>query len=870
METRRTKRTEVKKEVKNTAITQNITAQTPQLKKRTVDDKKVANKKNIRGTKKNSGVKPKPKIRTIIWRIWCVLFVMVLIGSAAAGVILTSIFFDARNDLVGIDFSKVETPETTKVFDMNDELVADLAEDALIMVTYDQIPESLKDAFMSVEDARFLTHKGIDGPRTLSAILDSYVFKNGVSGGSTLTQQLVRNTLLMDKIAKDATYKKSEQRKIDEWILSYELEKKMDKNEIFTAYVNNAINYGRFTGVGTAARRYFNKSVSELTVAESALLAGIPQLPLENNPYEHIDTATSRFNMVIDSMYRHNFIMEAEADAMRNIPLADLVIRNQEDFLNPHTAYFSAIEKELQEIFDEDEEEETTLRSYYRNYKIFTHLNQEQQQFANEIMDTENYVDWEDAVYNTYGAEHTEEEALNFQGAFTVVNTKDGGIPAIGAARNIKKTNGVNIAVEGYKSPGSSIKPIIDYAPLVEKFDWASNHIMNDKVTYYSGTNSQVYNYNQGGYKGFVTMEKAIADSLNTTAVQAMQLVGVDYAVTKAAQMGLTRAKPLLDKGLIGEASALGGGLEATTKEMAGAYATMGNAGYYNKPHIIKRIENMEGEVVYEYNPEQKQILKESTAATMTEALIYTRQNGTPASGARKQVGRGVNFAAKTGTSSYSQGEISEYGVSSFAEKDHWIVGYSPEFSIAGWTGLAVEGEDVLRRTGGNSNDNKGVGSYMIAAWMNEFAPTNTSFDFINAANRGKTGGIGNFELTNKHDSSTVSWTSPGLDYPGGLSADDKATLGTLVFDVVLNTESGSIPLATATTKTSLSYSGDASRKGITSITVTARLNNEQAQIVMPPVSATVSAKTKEAETPEPPTKPVEKPDLPTEPIVTG
>lgn len=830
------------------------------------------NTNNSRSANKNQkqGKKTKKKGRfgSIMWKAWCVFFIFLLVGTVAAGAFSTIIYLDAKKDLPAIDLTKIATPVSSVVYDRNDAYTADLAEDALITVTYDELPQSLIDAFTAVEDARFFNHKGIDGPRTVTAILDSYILNNGVNGGSTLTQQLVKNTLLTDKIAEDEDYKTSNRRKIDEWILSYELEKETSKKEIFTSYVNNAISYGRYSGVGTAAKRYFNKSVSELTLPEAALLAGIPQLPTENNPFYDINTATERYNTVINSMERHKFVTKEEADIMRAIPLADLVVRNQDEILNPNTAYFSAVEQELREIFKDTALDEAGLPGYYKNYKIYTHLDQEQQNFANEIMDTENYVDWEDAVYNTYGSEHTQEENLNFQGAFTVVDVKTGGIPAIGASRNIKQTNGVNIAVDGFKSPGSSIKPIIDYTPAVEKFDWAATHIMNDKPTYYSGTSSQVNNYNYGGHKGFITMQTAIADSTNTTAVQAMQLVGIEEAATIAGNMGLSKAKPLLEEGLLGEASALGGGLETTTKEMAGAYATLGNGGRYNKAHTIRRIENMKGEIIYQYIPEQTQVVKESTAATMTQALKYSRSNGTPASG-RKQVNYDISFGAKTGTSSYSSEEISAYGVSTYAEKDHWMVGYSPEYAIAAWTGLAVEDGPTLKRTGGNTNSNKAVGSYMVAAWMNKFAPAGTDFGFLGSANSGKVGGIGGFEVSNNHNSSTVSWTVPGVDYPSGMTDADKASFGSVVFDVQLETTGGAIALANGVTSTSVGYSEYAYYEGITGVTVTARINNEKAQLVIPPVSATAAAQSKKNAIEV--TKPIEttKPNETTKPVET-
>lgn len=798
-----------------------------------IDTKKIElkrrNKKN-----NNSQMKVKKKkssFKSKLWVAWCVIFSLIFVATIAVGTVVVMVYYDTLEELPAMDLEKVKTPYNTIVYDHVGNEVADLAEDSLIMVeSYDELSQSLIDAFSATEDARFLNHRGIDGPRTVKAVLGTYIFQSGESGGSTITQQLVKQTLLADKIALDEQYKFTEQRKIDEWMLSFLLEKEMTKEEILVSYLNNAINYGRFTGVGTAARRYFNKTVSELTVPEAALLAGIPQLPAENNPFYAIDTATERYQEVIGLMEYHDYITADEAKAALNMPLADLVVRNQDAFTNQNAAYFTAVEAELAEIFKGEENDEGSP-VYYTNYRVYTALNQEQQAFANQIMETNDYVDWDTAVYYTYGSEYTYDEGMNFQGAFTVVDVNTGAIPAVGASRNVRET-GLNIAVTGYRSPGSSIKPIVDYTPAVEKLNWGAQQVLNDRVTYYSGTSSQVYNYNYGAHSGFVTMEYAIAESLNTTAVQAIQQVGLEDAAKIATSMGITKAYPLYQQGLLGEAAALGGGLEVTTKELAAAYATLGNGGYYNTPHTVTKVEDIvTGEVIWEYNAEtdRQQVLKESTAATMTQALIHTRTSGTVARG-RKQVSYNIQFAAKTGTSSYSSDEINAYGVSAYAEKDHWHVGYSPTYSIAAWTGLSVEGEEVLLRTGGNSNNNKAVGSYLMASWMNEFGNDGASFSFLGAANASSKGSISDFGITINNASKTISWSEPTINYPSGITDEDKESFGGLIYDITVETSSGTGYNAT-TTNTSTTYPSGYFDSG--TVIVTARINNDKTTNVM-------------------------------------
>lgn len=678
-------------------------------------------------------------MKRIIKNIFLGGIVLFMIVSAVISVVSFLILRDSLNNSKQyFNLEKINTQPNSMVYDKNQNYVSDLSEDSLITVTYEELPQILIDAFISVEDARFFSHKGIDGPRTINAIVGTY-FYNSDSGGSTITQQLVKNTLLNEKILADPDYKYSEQRKIDEWILAFSLEKEISKEDIFTSYVNNAIDYGRFTGIGTASKRFFNKNVSELTLPEAALLSGIPQLPSENNPFENMETATKRYQTVLSLMKRHGFITQEEYDACISIPLSDLIIKNQDEVLNPNAAYYSGVSEELKQLFPESEEND-----FLKNYNIYTFLEQDKQQLANDIMNTDNYVDWTSAVTELYGTTFTEEENLNFQGAFTVIDLETGGIPALGTARNFNKI-GVNYATTGFRSPGSSIKPILDYTPAVEKFNWSANHLLNDAPTYYSD-GSQVFNYNNGSYKGNITMKKAIADSTNTTAVQALKSTGIEYASNIAYNMGITQANPSINT--LYESASLGGGLETTTKEMAAAYGTLATGGIKREGRFIERIENMNGEIIYQYIPETKNVIKKSTAATLTEALIYSRNYGTPASYDRKQVSQKIEFAAKTGTSSYSIEDRNAYSISSSAEKDHWIVGYSPKYSIASWSGLNVENEETLLRTGGNKNATKHITSYMLASFMNNIEHNSETFNFLKESNSEN-------EVSNNNDNNT-------------------------------------------------------------------------------------------------------------------
>jgi len=719
-----------------------------------------------------------------IWTFTYIFFFIVFIGSIAAAYIAYPIFLDYQDSLPPLSINKITNrmKANSTVYDKYDAPVSSLAEAAFVSVSFDEIPQSFIDAITATEDARFFTHNGIDGPRTAQALVVNALNDDISSGGSTITQQLIKMTSLQDKILDSQTgkeYKASTERKVHEMILAYQLETQMSKEDIFTAYANS-LGYSRFVGVGTAAKRFFNKNVSQLTLPEAALLAGIPQSSSANYPYYHMEKATERYGVVVNSMVKQGFITNEEADAIAYIPLSNLLLSTSSSSMNKNMVYLDSIEAELNQIFNVTVNPEAgeSFPYYYTGLKIYSALDVEQQNHATWMMNTEDVVPYSQMLDNLRNAW---DENENLQAAFAVVDVKTGEIPAIGAARNY---DGYNMALHGYRSPGSSIKPLIDYAPGMEKFGWDPYKTFKDEKTYYSGTRNEVYNFSTSVSNKDVSINQAVAESLNTVAVKVMQQVGVDYAGKFVDSIGIERAGTLLKDGNLYESAALGGGLEVTPVQMAGAYASFGNAGRYNQPHFIRRIENEYGEVIYEYKQDPVQMMSPSTARDITTTLKYTRWSGTPAGGGRRSVSRAINFAAKTGTSSYGTDERRAYGLSSSAEKDHWIVGYSPEYAIAVWTGFNNESPDFLTKTGGNVNANKAYGSYLMESWMDRFAPAYTDFNFD--IERNDFISIASLAVNIDNEDFTVSWNRPKISYPIALDDEQRHSYGSLVFDVYI------------------------------------------------------------------------------------
>jgi len=766
------------------------------------------------------------RLGKVAWNIISYLVVFAFLGSIAVAIVAYPLYLDYQSTLPPLSLKKItnRTMSNSLVYDKNDKPVNSLAEEAFIAVNYEDLPQAFIDAISATEDARFFNHHGIDGPRTIEAVVTNLLRDDITSGGSTITQQLIKMTSLQDRILDKETgskYKNSNERKAHEMILAHQLEQILTKEEIMTAYANS-IGYGRFVGVGTAAKRYFNKDVSKLTLPEAALLAGIPQSSSSNDPYRYMEIGTERYHTVVDLMVRHGYISEDQGEAIKYIPLSNILLTNQTEFINKNKAYFDSIEAELNDIFSVkvDIDAGESFPYYYTGLKIFSALDVEQQNEADMLMNTEEVVPYSTMLKNLWG--DTKDEDDNLQAAFAVIDVKSGEIPAIGASRNYY---GYNMALHGYRSPGSAIKPLIDYAPGMEKFGWGPLKSFVDGRTYYSGSRNEIFNFSNSVSGKAVTINSAIAQSLNTVAVRAIQEIGVEYAGNFVNSIGIIRAGELLAEHDLYESAALGGGIELTPVQMAGAYAAFANAGQYHPPHFIRRIENEAGDVLYEYKNEPVQMMSPKTAENITTSLQYSRRVGTPSSGGRRQVSSDINFAAKTGTSSYGTDERYAYGLSGSAEKDHWIVGYSPEYSVAVWTGFNIEDGKFLRKTRGNVNANKQYGSYILSDWMNKFAPKNTKFNFkVKPSTHISISGLAvNVDEANR----TISWNKPAISFPISIPYEERAGYGQVVFDAyVINNGQATQILSGSSDTTKLDYGAYMTNQK-TELKIVARLQNE-------------------------------------------
>lgn len=629
-------------------------------------------KKHNETTKKTKRTR---KFKFFNWRVFVGTLAAFFLIAVASGFYLFDYFVDTRPT---IDVAALKEVQSSLMYDHTGELVANFKGTYYEEVTYDQLADVYVDAVVAIEDSNFFVHNGVDIKRIAASLVTNIIADDIVGGGSTITQQLLKSTTL--------TSVQTYERKIYEAILALELEGLMSKEEIFEAYVNT-INFGPVYGVGSAARYYFNKDVSELTLPEAAMLAGIPQLPNYHNPYNDIEAATDRYQTVLSLMVRHGYLDEATANTAKQMPLADLLVESEYSNSSAYYTYMSAVMGEVLEKTDYDPSVD--------QLHIYTNLNTEMQDYANDLLDS-GMISYPDDEY---------------QAAFVFTDTQTGQVYALGGGRGQNSTFGFNFATEGGRQPGSTIKPLLDYGPGIEKLKWSSHQLFVDEEYKYSD-GVPFYNYDLG-YKGDMSMLEALSDSRNVPAVKAFQEVGPAYADQFIKKLGIDFGEPLH------EAYALGGGNEVTPLQLAGAYAAFGNGGYYNEPYFVTKITDTAGTVLYEHTSENEQVMSSGTATIMNEMLRYSTTSGL----AQRGNISGMTIAAKTGTTTYADETIAALGLPKSADKDHWFIGYTPEYTMSVWGGYDTVSSEYY-----NKFANAPIVSSIFRSMMSEFAPYGTSF----------------------------------------------------------------------------------------------------------------------------------------------
>jgi penicillin-binding protein 1A len=595
--------------------------------------KQLSNQKK-KGKKKTAG----------LWKkVFLSIVIIGLIGVIAVGATIGMVIKDTPK----LDAASLKDPVSSKILDKDGEVIDEVGAVIRDYVVYEDIPELVENAVLATEDVRFYKHNGVDFIRLAGAVIANITNGFGSEGASTITQQVVKNSFL--------TTEKTLTRKIQEAWLAYQLEQKYTKEQIFEIYVNKNLMSDNIYGIKTGADVYFGKDLKELELHEAAVLAGLPQSPNRYDPFEYPERAEQRRNIVLRLMHQHGYISKKEMEDAQKVPIESSLVKEEDRVLNenPYEAFVDAVIDEVQKHGEYD--------IYSDGLTIHTTLDQDAQSYVEKALNTNEVI------------EYPNDE---FQAGIVLLDTKTGEVRAIGGGRNQKVKRGFNYAVDTKRQPGSTIKPILDYGPAVEYLKWGTYHMLNDKPTKYSGkTDAQPHNWDNK-YMGEMTMREALALSRNTTAVQTLQQVGLEKAQEFALKLGI----PLEE---IYESYAIGGLKKGVSPlQMAGAYSSFGNNGFYTEPYMVKKIVLRDGTEI-DTKPETEIVMKDYTAFLITDMLKSVVKNGT---GTRANVPR-LHIAGKTGTTNYTEDEINEYDIPRGASPDSWFAGYTTNYTAAVWTG---------------------------------------------------------------------------------------------------------------------------------------------------------------------------------------
>lgn len=537
------------------------------------------------------------------------------------------------------------TKESTRVYFADGSLIATIGSEKREKIEYGDMSQTLIDAIVATEDSRFFQHNGFNGARFLKATVLQLLGNSGAGGASTITMQVSKNNFT----STEASGIEGIIRKFrDIYISVFQIEKNYTKEEILEFYVNYPFLGSGAYGVEQAAKIYFGKTASELSLTESALIAGLLQAPSSYDPYVYPENAEARRSTVLSLMVRHGYITEEEKEAADAIPVESLLVKESGLQLSEYQVLLDTVITEVRA--------DTKNDPYTVPMDIYTTFVKKKQDAINKF-------------YKTYKFQDSK-----VQTAIAVINNDNGALIAVGGGRKKEKEFSYNYATQISRHIGSTSKPIFDYGPAIEYLKWSTyTPLFDEKVTYSSG---QVMNNWDYRYEGMMTAKYALAVSRNTTALQTFQAVPNAKIKTFILNLGMT---PEIDSsGIIHEAHAVGAFTGTSPVQLASAYSAFANGGYYTKAYSYSKLVYRENNKEIEKNAEKNKVMQDSTAYMITSMLLGV----TPGHNIS-----GTQIATKTGTSSYEQKALTAAGITTSAIQDSWVATYSPDYTITFWYG---------------------------------------------------------------------------------------------------------------------------------------------------------------------------------------
>lgn len=537
---------------------------------------------------------------------------------------------------------------SSTLYTNNGHVLLTLGQEKRYYLKYDEIPQTLKDAVVSIEDKRFWNEGlGIDPIRIVGSTVANIKGHDISAGGSSITQQLVKLSVFSTN-ASDRTLKRKAQ---EAWIAMH-ISRQYSREQILEYYINKVyMNYSLY-GIGTASKYYYGKSPDKLDLAQTALLAGMPNAPTFYDPYTSPARARYRRNLVLQAMLSNGKITQAQYDraSTENVQSGLIYKHDTQSHLR------KVDDPYIKEVVDEVRAK--GYDPYNDNLRITVNINQKAQNKLYELAN-DNKIPFTDN---------------KMQVGATVVDPNNGHVIAIIGGRHLPDVQlGLDRAVQTSRSTGSSIKPVLDYAPAIQYKHWSTAQILSDTPYIYRGTHIQLYDWDNR-YYGNMTMRYALEQSRNVPAVRTLESVGILRASKFAKQMGVNAD---VNMGL-----SVGIGANASSLQMAGAYSAFADNGIYHKPQFVSKIETVTGDI-RNYDTAGKRVMDESTAYMITDMLkgVITRGSGTKA-----RIGDLIQ-AGKTGTVKYSDGEIKKHPSYEGTPKDSWFVGYTRSYVMSVWTG---------------------------------------------------------------------------------------------------------------------------------------------------------------------------------------
>lgn len=679
----------------------------------TTTEKKDGTKSEV---KKNKGKLGK----FLKYTLYTIIITSLIVGSTGLFIMYT-----VMKDIGEIDLGilKNAMSQASTVYDSSGKKIGEFeSPESRIVVGIEDIPDQLIKALLAIEDTNFYEHNGFNIKRTISAALHNLSVGYASQGGSTLTQQLAKGVFL--------TNEKTIERKIKELCYAIMLEQQLTKDEILEAYMNTMYLGKSSYGVASAAKNYFNKDLDELTLAESALLAGITKYPTKYDAYKalkiSVDDDFENLELVFYDLPKD--VSEEDQEVYKKLLEKKLITQIQYDSLSSgkrtvFKAVFNEESKKRQEVvlgrmlevgyitseeyneaiaekikIDVPEEKDTEVTSYFVDYvkgEVIDELvkqNYTRDEAVNMLysgglkiyttLDTNIQKKTEKEFANNNNFPYTKNNSAGIpqpQGAMVILDYRTGGIKAMVGGRGLNGSNLYNRATNP-RQPGSTIKPLAVYLPALMSTNIYPNSIVKDEPMYYNGGNTPYPNNYQKKYRGNITLTEAVKWSSNVVA--ARTLLSLADTPKEAFKVSLDFMRELGITTLVSREEspshhdenlpiALGGISKGISPlEMAAAYGVIANDGVYVKPTAVTKVVDNEGVVVYESKTEKKKVFSSQVAQRMTQMLRAVVTGGTAT---RAQLSSGIESAGKTGTTSDS--------------KDIWFIGYTPYYVAATWMG---------------------------------------------------------------------------------------------------------------------------------------------------------------------------------------